>query len=187
MRNTKPPLTTPPLPGQPNATAQLSSMIRVNQAGEYGAKRIYEGQLATIRDAGARQKISHMLKQELEHLDYFNTELRERQVRPTVMQPFWHVGGFLLGAATAAMSKQAAMACTVAVESVIDEHYREQEQQLGEGEAALKNTIARFRAEEMEHHDTGLAEGAEQATAYPLLSAVIRTVTKTAIEISKRV
>lgn len=176
-----------PLPGDPDEETQLAEMIRVNQAGEYGAKRIYEGQLATLRDPEARRKIEHMLEQELEHLDYFNNALNSRKVRPTLMHPIWHVGGFLLGAATAAMGKEAAMACTVAVESVIDEHYQEQEAALGDGEAELKKTIGRFRAEEMEHHDTGLAEGAESAPAYPLLSAVIRGVTKTAIAISKKV
>lgn len=185
MKNQK--LSPPAQPGESSTKEQMESMIRVNQAGEYGARRIYEGQLATLRDPQARKKVQHMLEQELEHLDYFNQQMGERQVRPTLLQPFWHMGGFLLGAATAAMGKEAAMACTVAVESVIDKHYQEQEARLGEGEKPLRDKIAQFRAEEMEHHDTGLAEGAEQAPVYPVLSKGIQTITKMAIALSKRI
>jgi len=184
---TAPLLATPILPGEPSADAQIAAMIRVNHAGEYGARRIYEGQLATIRDRKARETIREMHQQEQVHLDYFQSALRERRVRPTLLTPLWHVGGFVLGAATAAMGKEAAMACTVAVESVIDAHYREQEAQLGSAEAALKDKIAQFRAEEAEHHDTGLAEGAEGALAYPVLTAAIRGITRTAIFLSKRI
>jgi ubiquinone biosynthesis monooxygenase Coq7 len=174
-----------PIPPSP---ANLDAMIRVNQAGEYGAKRIYQGQLATLRDPKARQQVEQMLQQELEHLDYFTTEVAKRQIRPTLLQPFWHFGGFALGAVTALMGKEAAMACTVAVESVIDAHYHAQEQELQDvaGEETLKAKITQFRAEEKEHHDTGLAEGAEEALAYPLLSFAIKTITKTAIQLSTR-
>lgn len=184
---TEPLLKDPPRPGEPPAAEQIARMIRVDQAGEYGARRIYEGQLAAIRDPQAKRQIRHMLEQELVHLDYFDKALAERRVRPTLLQPFWHVGGFLLGAATAAMGKEAAMACTVAVEEVIGEHYRQQEQKLGEGEDALKQKIAQFRAEELEHHDLALTEGAEAAPAYPLLSAGIRTITRLAIALSKKI
>lgn len=173
----------------PSTPPVLDQIIRVNQAGEYGAKRIYQGQLAMLRDPAARKQVQHMLEQELQHLDYFDTEMKRRGVRPTALHPLWHVGGFALGAVTALMGKEAAMACTVAVESVIDGHYREQLQSL-EGEAAeapLRDKIAQFRVEEMEHHATGLAEGAENAPAYPLLSAFIRSVTRTAIQLSTRV
>lgn len=172
-----------PLPAK---QADLAEIIRVNQAGEYGAKRIYQGQLATLRDPAARAQVQHMLEQELVHLDYFTVEMGKRGVRPTALQPLWHIGGFALGAITALMSKEAAMACTVAVESVIDGHYREQLATLT-NEPELQEKIETFRAEEMEHHDLGLKEGAEQAAAYPLLSAVIKGITRGAIELSKKV
>jgi ubiquinone biosynthesis monooxygenase Coq7 len=178
---------TPPKAGEADAASQLASMIRVNQAGEYGAKRIYQGQLATLRDPEARKQVQHMLEQEQLHLDYFNDQLTERRVRPTLLHPIWHVGGFVLGAATAALGKEAAMACTVAVESVIDKHYAEQEKQLGKGEQDLKEKISQFRAEEMEHHDTGLKEGATSAPAYPALLRGIQGITRLAITLSKRV
>ena len=170
----------------PAAKANLDEIIRVNHAGEYGAKRIYQGQLATIRDSKAKAQIEHMLAQELEHLDYFTAEIGKRGVRPTVLQPIWHLGGFALGAVTALMGKHAAMACTVAVESVIDEHYREQLATLS-NEPVLQEKIEKFRAEEVEHHDLGLAEGAEEAPAYPLLTAAIRGITQTAIALSKKI
>ncbi len=175
------------MPHAPSAKAQINAMIRVNHAGEYGAKRIYEGQIAFIKDAETRREIEAMAKQEEAHLEYFEHAIIERQVRPTALQPLWHVGGYMLGAATALMGKHAAMACTVAVESVIDEHYAEQEQHLENQEQALKQKISQFRAEEMEHHETALIHGAEQATAYPLLTSSIRGVTKLAIALSKRI
>lgn len=181
-------LNRPIYPSAKAKTAKLHEMVRVNHAGEYGAKRIYQGQLAFTKDLHTRAMIQHMADQEAEHLAYFEDQIRQRGVRPSILQPLWHIGGFALGAATACMGKEAAMACTVAVESVIDEHYSEQEDLLegDDGEQELKSTISRFRAEEMEHHDTGLAEGAEQAVAYPALSGAIRGLTKLAIEIAKR-
>lgn len=176
-----------PLPGDASEEEEIASMIRVNHAGEYGAKRIYEGQLAFIKDTQTRATIKEMAEQEKAHLKYFEEEIKSRKVRPTALQPIWHLGGYALGAATALMGKEAAMACTVAVESVIDEHYAEQEAMLGKDEKKLKDKITQFRAEEQEHHDTGLAEGAEEAVAYPALSAGIRGITKLAIELSKRV
>lgn len=173
----------------PKPVANLEEIIRVNQAGEYGAKRIYQGQLATLKNPSSRQQVQHMLEQELEHLDYFNQQMVARQVRPTLLNPLWHIGGFALGAVTALMGKEAAMACTVGVESVIDNHYREQLEILAKEptETGLREKIEQFRAEEMEHHDTGLAEGAENAVAYPLLSAFIKGVTKTAIRLSTKI
>lgn len=167
----------------------IEEILRVNQAGEYGAKRIYQGQLATIRDPQAKRQIQHMLAQELEHLDYFNKAVSAVQVRPTLLQPLWHLGGFVLGAVTALMGKEAAMACTVAVESVIDSHYQDQLSCLRSSatQEELATKIEQFRQEEVEHHDLGLAEGAEQAPAYPMLTAAIRGITKTAITLSKRI
>lgn len=165
----------------------IQSMIRVDHAGEYGAKRIYEGQLAVLRGTPSYETVKEMKEQELEHLHTFDEMVKTRRVRPTALMPVWHVGGWLLGATTAAMGEKAAMACTVSVESVIDQHYQEQEEALPPGEDELKSRIAQFREEEMEHHDTGLAQGAEQAPAYRLLYHGIRGLTKTAIALSKRI
>ena len=175
------------LPGDPTAREVVERTIRVDHAGEYGAKRIYEGQLAVLGRTKYGPLIEHMKAQEQVHLDTFSRLIGERRVRPTALLPFWHVAGFALGAATALLGHRGAMACTVAVEEAIDEHYRAQEDILGDDEAALRADIARFRAEELEHRDTGLEHEAEQAPAYRLLSAAIKTGCKLAIKISERV
>ena len=175
------------LPGDPTAREVVERTIRVDHAGEYGAKRIYEGQLAVLGRSKYGPLIEHMKAQEQVHLDTFSRLIGERRVRPTALLPFWHVAGFALGAATALLGHRGAMACTVAVEEAIDEHYRAQEDILGDDEAALRADIARFRAEELEHRDTGLEHEAEQAPAYRLLSAAIKTGCKLAIKISERV
>ena len=131
--------------------------------------------------------LQHMKDQEQVHLDTFAGLIADRRVRPPAMLPFWHIAGFALGAATAALGAKAAMACTVAVEEVIDAHYAAQEAALGEGEAGLSGTIARFRAEELEHRDIGLEHGAEQAPGYRLLTALIKTGCRAAIKLSERV
>jgi ubiquinone biosynthesis monooxygenase Coq7 len=172
--------------GDMTAKDSIESMIRVNHAGEYGAKRIYEGQLAVLRGSASYATIAHMREQELPHLAAFEEEMRTRHVRPTALMPLWHVGGWMLGAMSAALGEKAAMACTVAVESVISEHYASQEAVLGEEEAALKAKITQFCTEEEAHHDTGLAHGAEHAPAYGLLYHGIRGITRTAIALSKR-
>jgi 3-demethoxyubiquinol 3-hydroxylase len=165
----------------------LEEVIRVDHAGEYGAKRIYQGQLAILRGTKHEDTIRHMQEQEQEHLDTFSRLIAERRVRPTALLPLWHVAGFALGAATAAMGARAAMACTVAVEEAIDEHYQAQEAALGEDEAPLKADIARFRAEELEHRDIGLANEAELTPGYRLLSAAIKLGCKVAIRVSEKV
>jgi len=175
------------LPGDPTAREVVERTIRVDHAGEYGAKRIYEGQLAVLGRSKYGPVIEHMKAQEQVHLDTFSRLIGERRVRPTALLPFWHVAGFALGAATALLGHRGAMACTVAVEEAIDEHYRAQEDILGDDESALRADIARFRAEELEHRDTGLEHEAEQAPAYRLLSAAIKTGCKIAIKISERV
>ena len=165
-----------------------ASMLRVNQAGEYGATRIYAGQLAVLRkDSPAAHAISGMARQEERHLERFNTLMTERRVRPTLLQPVWDVAGFALGAATALMGEKAAMACTDAVETEIDRHYGEQLDQLGEDDPELAADIAQFRAEELEHQATARAHGAAEAIAYPLLSAAIRAGCRVAIGLSKRI
>jgi ubiquinone biosynthesis monooxygenase Coq7 len=165
----------------------VERVIRVDHAGEYGAKRIYQGQLAVLRGTRHEPILRHMQEQEEAHLAAFAKLIAERRVRPTAMLPLWHLAGFALGAGTAMLGARAAMACTVAVEEAIDEHYRAQEAALGEDEAPLRAEIARFRAEELEHRDIGLANEAERAPAYRLLSAAIKAGCKAAIRISERI
>lgn len=163
-------------------------MLRVNQAGEYGATRIYAGQLAVLRkDSPAAHAIAGMARQEQRHLDRFNAMMAARRVRPTALQPLWDVAGFALGAATALISEKAAMACTEAVETEIDLHYGEQLDQLGLDDPELAAEIADFRAEELEHRETARLHGAADAPAYPLLTAAIRAGCRVAIGLSKRI
>jgi 3-demethoxyubiquinol 3-hydroxylase len=165
-----------------------NSMIRVNQAGEYGAARIYAGQLAVLGDRHPMaREIRHMAEQEQRHLDHFNTMMAQRRVRPTILHPFWHVAGYALGAATALMGPQAAMACTAAVETEIDKHYSEQREQLGDTDPELSAAIVDFQAEELEHKATAIASGAETIPGYGPLSLAIRAGCKLAIGLSKRV
>ena len=175
------------LPGDPTARADVERMIRVDHAGEYGARRIYEGQLAVLGRRAEGEVLRHMRAQEQVHFDRFAALIAERRVRPTALLPLWHLAGFALGAATAALGTRAAMACTVAVEETIDAHYAGQTARLGEDEAPLRDTIETFRAEELEHRDIGLAHGAEQAPAYRLLSRVIRAGCRAAIAASERI
>ena len=169
-------------------TESTEAMIRVDQAGEYGATRIYAGQLAVLGDRHpAARAISHMAHQEERHRAFFDKLIVERGVRPTILQPFWNVAGFALGAVTAAIGPEAAMACTAAVETEIDKHYLEQLDQLGDRDPELSAAIADFQAEELEHRDHALAAGAEQALGYPVLSAVIRLGCRVAIAAAKRI
>jgi len=164
------------------------AMIRVDQAGEFGAIRIYAGQLAIMgqRSPMAR-KISAMALQEEKHRAFFDRMIVERGVRPTLFQPFWDVAGFALGAVTAAIGPEAAMACTAAVETEIDKHYQQQIDDLGSSEPELSAAILEFQAEELEHRDHALANGAENAVAYPVLSGLIRLGCKVAIAAAKRI
>ncbi len=165
-----------------------ASMLRVNQAGEYGARRIYAGQLAVLgRGSAASHQIARMAAQEERHLQRFNQLMAERRVRPTALQPLWSVAGFALGAATALISERAAMACTDAVETEIDRHYSQQLAELGEEDPELAADIRDFQAEELEHRDTAREHGAQDAIGYPLLSAAIRAGCRLAIGLSKRI
>ena len=175
------------LPGDANARQTIEEIVRVDQAGEFGAVRIYAGQLAVLKAGAASARIREMAAKEAEHLEAFNRLMVERRVRPTALQPLWHVAGFALGAATALMGERAAMACTVAVEEVIDEHYAQQAAKLGADEAGLRETIERFRADEIEHRDVALAHEAREAPGYPLLSAAIKTGSRLAIWLSTRI
>lgn len=163
-------------------------MLRVDQAGEFGATRIYAGQLAVMgnRAPGAAE-IAGMATQEAAHREVFDKLLAERSVRPTLLQPVWSAAGFVLGAATALLGPEAAMACTAAVETEIDRHYTQQLDDLGDEDPELSGYIAKFRDEEREHHDAAIAGGAERAPAYPLLSGVIRLGCRVAIKLSERI
>jgi ubiquinone biosynthesis monooxygenase Coq7 len=174
------------LPGDPEPADQVARMIRVDHAGEYGAARIYAGQLAVLGKDAAGPVIRHMAAQEKRHLEAFEALVGARRVRPTALQPLWHVAGFALGAATALLGPRAAMACTVAVEEVIDEHYRRQADALEGREPELRTAIEEFRAEEQEHRDIGLKHEALAAPGYDLLSTVIKAGSRAAIWLSER-
>lgn len=175
------------IPGDLTREQLLDRMVRVDHAGEYGAVRIYQGQLAVLGKGRHGDTLRHMLAQEVEHRDHFEKLMAERQARPTALQPLWHVFGFALGAGTALLGERAAMACTVAVEEAIDDHYAEQAAKLGDDEASLRDTIERFRAEELEHRDIGYENGAERAPGYPVLHGAIKSGTRLAIWLSERV
>jgi ubiquinone biosynthesis monooxygenase Coq7 len=163
-------------------------MLRVDQAGEFGATRIYAGQLAVLRrNSAAAQLVSRMADQEKRHLERFDVLMSDRGVRPTALQPIWNVAGFALGAATALLSDKAAMACTEAVETEIDLHYGQQLDELGDDDPELAADIEQFRAEELEHRDTARKAGAAQAPGYSLLTFGIRAACRVAIGLSKRI
>ena len=168
------------------------SMIRVDQAGEYGATRIYAGQLAILGTrSSASRKVSAMALQEEKHRAFFDRMIAKRGVRPTLIQPLWNVAGYALGAVTAAIGPEAAMACTAAVETEIDKHYEDQLAEVGPGrdgeDPELSEAVLEFQREELEHKATALASGAEDAPAYPLMSAAIRLGCRVAIAVSKRI
>jgi len=177
------------LPGDPSKEEYVERLIRVDHAGEYGAVRIYEGQLAILGKKPSGPIVQHMLEQEKAHLAAFDKLINERRVRPTALMPLWHVAGFALGAATAMMGERAAMACTVGVEEAIDEHYQSQIEALEpySDEANLRETCVKFREEELEHRDTGLDHGAKQAPGYEVLTGAIKVGSKLAIWLSKRI
>jgi ubiquinone biosynthesis monooxygenase Coq7 len=173
-------------PGERRADA--ASMLRVDQAGEYGATRIYAGQLAVLRRNCPEAKlIARMAAQEERHLKRFDALMATRRVRPTALQPLWNVAGFALGAATALMSEKAALACTDAIETEIDKHYAQQLRELGDEDPELAADIAEFQAEEVEHRDTAREAGATHAFGYPLMTAAIRAGCRVAIGLSKRI
>lgn len=168
-------------------TETREAMVRVNQAGEFGAIRIYAGQLAVMGDRTAISgEIAAMAQQEAAHRERFDALLVKRGVRPTALQPLWSAAGFALGAATALIGPEAAMACTAAIETEIDRHYTAQLEQLGDEDPELSSMIREFRDDEREHRDTALASGAERAPAYPLLFNAIRVGCRVAIAVSKR-
>lgn len=167
---------------------KTKSLIRVDQAGEYGAVRIYAGQLAVMGSrAPNADKLVAMAAQEASHYRDFTALLTARGARPTLLQPLWHVAGFALGVVTALVSPEAAMACTAAVETEIDRHYSQQLEEIGPDDPELSKLIVGARADEREHHAIALAAGAERAPAYPLLSGAIRLGCRVAIGLSQRI
>ena len=166
----------------------LEEIIRVDHAGEYGATRIYDGQIAVFgKNSKIGKTIQHMADQEQEHIQKFEELIVKNRVRPTALIPVWNVAGYALGVSTALLGEKAAMACTVAVETVIGNHYGEQLSLLEDDQKELKKTIKKFKADELEHHDIGIAHNAEKTPGYKVLSKVIELGCKTAIKISKKI
>jgi ubiquinone biosynthesis monooxygenase Coq7 len=185
---------------------QISEMIRVNHAGELGAKVIYEGQMLALKLKGDYQTleiVEEMRNQELHHLDYFSKKIIDQKVRPTIMQPLWKIGGFALGFATALIDKKSAMACTTAVEETIDDHYQDQinkleiikQNQADEADDKkneqvineLLDNIKKFQDEEIQHRDIGYDNDAKDFKFYKPLDKFIKFTTKSAIAISKKI
>ena len=183
------PSKSPPKPGP--RKARIADMLRVDHAGAYGAVQIYRGQRVIFDASPAHARTSEILKEMEEgehiHLNKFNELLAEHKTRPTLLTPLWHVAGFALGAGTALMGTKAAMACTTAVEDVIEKHYAAQAEELGDTEPELKATIVQFREEELAHHDTAIEEGAEQTPGYGFLKGAIQAGCHLAIRISEKI
>ncbi len=177
----------PTLPGDAKPEARIGAMLRVDQAGEFGATRIYAGQLAVLGEGRSREVVEEMAALEAEHLERFNRILVARGVRPTALTPLWRAAGFLLGAGTALLSERHAMLCTAAVETEIERHYGRQAERLGDDEASLKETIEAFRADEVQHRETALRHEAERALGHRPLGRAIRAGTRLAIWLSERV
>ena len=175
------------LPGDPAPDELIARILRVDHAGEYGAARIYDGQLAVLGRDAVAPVIREMADAERKHLETFDRLLHERRVRPTALAPFWHAAGFALGAGSALMGRRAAMACTAAVEEVIEEHYAAQVEKLGDDENELRETLKEFGAEESRHKEIGLAHEAEKAPGYAPLSAAVKRGTRLAIWLSERI
>ena len=165
----------------------IERFLRVNHAGERAAQQIYKGQLAVLANHEMADEIRHMMDQEVEHLETFDSLLNQRQVRPSLLDPLWGAAGFTLGVVTAAMGPKAAMACTIAVEEVIGEHYQKQADILGEDERELQATVERFRDEELEHRDIAVEHDGREARHYSLLRKVIQRGCRTAIKIAEKV
>jgi len=171
---------------------RLEEMIRVDHAGEHGAVRIYDGQLAVFDKIPGMEEtaelIRHMAAQEEEHLTHFDGLIVEKDIRPTAFGPLWDVAGFTLGAVTALMGKKAAMACTAAVETEIDAHYAAQLDELENGaDDDLRATIEKFRADEAAHRDTAMENGAEETPGYEVMSKLIRFGCRVAIRASEKI
>ena len=174
-------------PGDGGEAARKARMIRVDQAGEYGAVRIYAGQLAVLKGRPEADAVAEMSENERQHLKRFDDMMVDRAVRPTLLSPIWHVAGYALGAASALAGAKTAMACTEAVEQVIEEHYAAQGEALGTADRELSSLIDEARADETEHKERAIAAGAREAPAHGPVTAAIRAGTRIAIWLSERV
>ena len=172
-----------PLPGTLSPKKRIARMLRLNLAGEYGAQRIYEGQLAALKNHPCAPLLEHMKAQETIHLKHFEKWVVDHHVRPTALQPLWHIAGYALGIATGLLGEKAAMACTAAVEEVIDQHYENQLKELGDQAPDLSVLIANCQEDEQAHRNIAL----EQGPAYPRLSSAIKAASRLAIWLSERV
>ena len=166
---------------------KLDSILRVDHAGETAAAKIYDGQLAILKNTPVGPTIQHMKDQEQEHLGTFNKLLVENDTRPTALLPLWNVMGFGLGVASAVLGEKAAMACTIAVEEVIGEHYAKQSEVLDDEHKDLKSTLMKFRDDELDHLDTGVEHDGKNAPGYELMKAVVQLGCRTAIKISEKI
>lgn len=169
----------------------LSSIIRVDHAGEYGAMRIYSGQIDACKyrkNTSDIHLLEEMLEQEKHHLSYFTHQMNEKSIRPTALMPFWHVAGYMLGFVTRIIGPKMAMLCTEAVEDVIDKHYEEQLEYLKSQEYIendLTSKIAQYRLEELEHKNIAINNGSRQAPMYLVARNIIKQICKSAISASK--
>lgn len=180
-----------PKPEFTSKNSLLSSIIRVDHAGEYGAMRIYSGQIDACKyrkNSSDKDLLEKMLEQEKKHLSYFNHQMKERSIRPTALMPFWHVAGYMLGFITRMIGKETAMLCTEAVEDVIENHYKEQLDYLKNTkniEDDLAKKIHQYRSEELEHKDIAINNGSKEAPMYLVARCIIKGICKSAISLSK--
>jgi len=170
---------------------KIEEFIRVDHAGERGAIKIYEGQLLAlntfIKDDDLKKTIEEMKKHEKEHCDYFENEIKKRNINPTKLLPLWDLMGVGLGFGSTILGKKAAMLCTASVEEIIDKHYLNQIKQLGNDEKNLKKKIIKFREDELNHKDIAYEKGATKKGIYSILDKVIKTGSKIAINISEKI
>ena len=170
---------------------KLEEFIRVDHAGERGAIKIYEGQLLALntiyKDESLKKTILEMREHEKEHCEFFENEIKKREIKPTKFLPLWDLLGVGLGFGTTLLGKKAAMLCTASVEEVIDKHYQDQIDQLQEDEKELRKKIIKFREDEIHHKDIAYEEGASKKGIYSVLDKVIKTGSKIAIRISEKI
>ena len=170
---------------------KVEEFIRVDHAGERGAVKIYEGQLlalnTVVKDDKLKKTIEDMKEHEIEHCQFFEAEIKKRNIKPTKFLPLWDLLGVGLGFGSTLLGKKAAMLCTASVEEVIDKHYLNQINQLGPEEKELKKKITKFRQDELDHKDIAYEEGASKKGLYSIMDKIIKTGSKIAIRISEKV
>ena len=169
----------------------LEEIIRVDHAGERGAIKIYEGQLLALKTFKKNEKlkklIEDMKEHEKEHFEYFDKEIKKRNIKPTIFLPIWDLLGLTLGFGTTMLGEKAAMLCTASVEEVIDGHYKDQLDKLGDDEKNLKKSISKFRDDEIDHKNTAYDKGATKDGLYFFLDKIIQTTSKAAIKVSEKI